>query len=318
MQPRPTAPKVSRWARRSPPIAATSILFSSSLAPMLVAAIGGDRRAHLLTLGAVGLVCMICLLVAFVFAGKVRDRGQGGRPLALRDLPGVFADRRFTVLCLSAVLMTVGAGISYAALPFFVKYAMGRADPLHDLGLLSAIMAVGVIAGSPLWVMVAARFGKKRTYVLGACGHGLVTLLWGLMPHAPFVVACVFAFVMAAFNACWGTIVLSLLSDAIAAAREQFGENRAGAYAAVWSVIEKAGIALGGTLVVGSLLSASGFDSLAARAGHPQSAQAITGILIAYAVVPGVTKLFAAAIIARWVHESPGAGARPNGVPVNA
>ena len=286
------------------------VLLSSSLAPMLVARLGATREGHLITMGVIGLICMVCLLTAWRFAGRIVDSPRASRPLALRDLPRTLTDGRFAILCLSAVLMTVGAGISYASMPFFVKFVMHRVDPLHDMGLLAAIMAAAVVGGSPLWVLIAGRMGKKATYVLAATGHGLVTLAWGQLAHAPFAVACLLAALTAFCNAGWGTIVLSLLSDAIAAARETYGENRAGAYSAIWSVIEKAGIALGGTLVVGGLLSAWGFDSSAAKAGLAQSAGALTGILVAYSLVPGVTKLVAAAIIWRWVHEAPPARAQ--------
>lgn len=292
------------------------ILLSSSAAPMLVGALGTTREAHLITMLVIGLVCMACLIAAWRFAGRIVEKGRSARPLGLADLPRTLSDRRFMILCLSAVLMTVGAGISYAAFPFFVKYAMGRPNPLHDLGIMSAIMAVAVIVGSPLWVKVAGVLGKKRTYVLAATGQGAVVLVWGQMPQAPLGVAYALAALMAACNAGWGTVVLSLLSDAIAAAREDCGEKRAGAYSAIWSVIEKAGIALGGTLVVGAILSAWGFDAAAARAGLPQSPHAINGIIFAYAWASGLTKLVAAFIIWRWVHEAPAALPQPE--PIHA
>jgi Na+/melibiose symporter-like transporter len=212
------------------------------------------------------------------------------------------------VLCLSAVIMTVAAGVSYASFAFFVKFAMGRSDAFVQMGIMSAIMAVAVMAGAPLWVYVARQIGKKNTYLLAATGHGVTLLAWSQLVHAPIAIAWLLSAVMATFNAGWGLIVLSLLSDAIAAAREQRGENRAGSYSAVWSVIEKAGIALGGTLVAGALLSASHFDAGAAKQGVAQSADAISGIVLAYATLPGLAKLAAAALIWRFVEDDRGHG----------
>ena len=153
------------------------------------------------------------------------------------------------------------------------------------------------MAGSPMWVWVARHIGKKKTYLVAATGHGLLTLAWGFMAHAPMPVAYVLAALTASCNAGWGLIVLSLLSDAIAAARTERGENRAGSYSAIWSVIEKSGIALGGTLVVGTILSASGFNAAAAKVGTPQTAYAMAGIVVAYSTLPGLAKLMAAALI---------------------
>jgi Na+/melibiose symporter-like transporter len=130
-----------------------------------------------------------------------------------------------------------------------------------------------------------------------------VVFVWGLGPHAPVEVAYALSALLAVCNAGWGTIVLSLLSDCIAQARDDFGENRAGSYSAIWSAIEKAGIALGGTLIVGLLLTQFGFDSAAAKAGLPQTERALFGILFCYSFLPGVAKLIAAGMIWKFVRE---------------
>lgn len=284
------------------------LLLSSSVAPMAVSALGADQRAHLIVMGTVGFACLAFMLIAWRVAARiprmapVAGDGAAGRS-ALAGLARAFGDRRFVILCLSAVVMTVSAGIGYASFPFFVKYSMGRAAPLHDLGVMAAIMGVAVIFGSPLWVMIAGRIGKVPAYVLAAAGHGAVVFVWGLVPHAPVGVAYALSALLAVCNAGWGTIVLSLLSDCIAQAREEFGENRAGSYSAIWSAIEKAGIALGGTLIVGLLLSQFGFDSAAAKAGLPQTERALFGILFCYSFLPGVAKLIAAAMIWKFVRE---------------
>lgn len=284
------------------------LLLSSAVAPMAVSALGADQRAHLIVMGIVGLACFLFMLIAWRVAGRIPRQsalagdGAVGRS-TLAALACAFGDRRFVILSISAVVMTVSAGIGYASFPFFVKYSMGRATPLHDLGVMAAIMGVAVIVGSPLWVMIAGRIGKVRGYVLAAAGHGAVVFVWGLVPHAPIGVAYALAGLLAICNAGWGTIVLSLLSDCIAQARDDFGENRAGSYSAIWSAIEKAGIALGGTLIVGLLLSQFGFDSAAAKAGLPQSEQALFGILFCYSFLPGVAKLIAAAMIWKFVRE---------------
>ena len=279
------------------------VLLSSAAAPALVGYLGGDRAAYLSTAALVGLICLGCLFAAWRFAARIPDAASTGTPLALKDLPKAFTDRTFMILCLSAVIMTVAAGISYASFAFFVRFAMNRADAFTQMGIMSTIMAFAVMAGSPMWVWVAARIGKKNTYVLAACGHGLATLAWTPIASLPIWTAYVVAGIMAMCNAGWGLIVLSLLSDAISEARERWGENRAGVYSAIWSIIEKAGIALGGTLIVGALLSAGGFDAAAAKQGVAQSAEAVRGIYLSYSYLPGVAKLVAALLIWRFIED---------------
>lgn len=273
------------------------ILLGAAGTPVLIHHLGGDQQAYVWSIAVIGILCSVALFIAWHSAGRIPDRVHQAEPLRPRQLLTVFNDRLFSVLCISAVVMTIAQGIAYACFAFWVRYAMDREDALVQIGIMSAIMAFCVIAGSPIWVWVANRLGKKGTYLLAASAHGMVLITWGFFPDAPLWFAYLMAATMALFNAGWGLIVLSMLSDAIARSREERGENRAGSYSAIWMVVEKAGIAAGGTLIVGALLSGTGFDAQSAQAGIPQSADAINGIIIAYAFIPGIAKLVAAGII---------------------
>jgi hypothetical protein len=81
----------------------------------------------------------------------------------------------------------------------------------------------------------------------------------------------------------------------------------AGSFAAIWSIIEKAGIALGGTLIASSILAIGGFDSAAAKRGIAQSAEAIDAIRYAFGIVPAALMCIAALIIWRCVPARGGA-----------
>lgn len=273
------------------------ILLGSAGTPVLIHHLGGDQQAYIWSIAVIGILCSAALFTAWHSAGKIPDRVHQSEPLKLRQLFTVFHDRLFSVLCISAVVMTIAQGIAYACFAFWVRFAMGREDVLVQIGIMSAIMAACVIAGSPIWVWVARRIGKKNTYMLAACAHGLVLIIWGLFPDAPIWFAYLMAAAMALFNSGWGLIVLSMLSDVIAKSRDDRGENRAGSYSAIWMIVEKGGIAAGGTLIVGALLSGTGFDAEAAKAGMPQSAAAISGIIISYAFIPGIAKIMAAGLI---------------------
>ncbi|MFK7841607.1 MAG: MFS transporter [Sphingorhabdus sp.] len=273
------------------------ILLGSAGTPVLIHFLGGGRSAYIWSIGVIGLICSAALLIAWHSAGKIPDRKNSARPLELKELLKVFSDRRFVILCLSAIIMTVAAGISYASFAFFVTFAMERNDAFVQIGILSTIMAIVVMVGAPTWVYVAKWLGKKRTYIFAATCHGLTLICFGMFADSPVYFAYIMVGLLALFNSGWGLIILSLLSDAIARSREERGENRAGAYSAVWSIIEKAGIAAGGTLVVGGILSYTGFDTESAKQGIAQSAEAIQGIVLSYAYLPGVAKLVAALLI---------------------
>ncbi|NBC35977.1 MFS transporter [Novosphingobium sp. FSY-8] len=273
------------------------VLLGSAGVPVLIHALGGGRFAYVTAAAVLGAICSATLVVGWWHARAIPEPRTIARPLALADLPKVLKDRRYMALCASAVVMTIAAGISYASFAFFVTYAMKRADAFVQIGILSTIMAAVVMAGSPFWVGVANRLGKKNTYLLAAIGHGAVMMLWSFAVDLPMWGAYVLAAGLGLCNTGWGVMVLSMLSDAIANARDTMGEDRAGTYSAIWSIIEKAGIAFGGTLVVGNILAWSGFDAAAAKAGVPQSQAAINGIIFAYTVLPGVAKWCAAALV---------------------
>ncbi len=273
------------------------LLVGASGTPVLVHYLGGDRMAYITAIGLIGLICSASLVVAWLSAGRIPMRKVAARPMTLRELPRVFDDRLFLILCCSAIIMTVAAGTAYASFAFFVSYVMGRADALVQIGILSGLAGLVVMLGSPIWVWVARRLGKKGTYILAATGHGLTVIVWSLSPGAPMPVIYVFNVFLALFNSGWGLIVLSMLSDVIARSRDERGENRGGAYSAVWSIIEKAGIAAGGSLVVGSILSIYGFDADLARQGLPQGRHALFGIVVAFGFLPGGAKILAALFI---------------------
>lgn len=281
------------------------VLLGSALTPVLIHLLGGGRSAYLIAAGLLGLLCAITLLIAWRAAGHVRLVPRVGSTLTLRALLGVLGYRPFVVLCASAVSMTVAAGMSYASFAFFITYNMARPDAFVQIGIISTIMAVVVMSGSPLWVYVARYLGKRDAYIVAAVGHAVTMFCWAFSAEAPIQLIYLYAACVGFFNTGWGLIVLSLLSDTIAQSREDRGEDRAGSFSAVWTIIEKAGIALGGTLIAGFVLSAAGFSAALAKQGGIQPASAFTGIALAYGIFPGVMKLVAAFIIWRFIPSAP-------------
>lgn len=277
------------------------VLLGAALTPVLIHLLGGGRSAYLIAATVLGLLCAATLLIAWTAAGRIRIVPRVGRKLTLRALLGVLRYRPFVVLCASAVAMTVAAGMSYASFAFFVTYNMARTDAFVQIGIISTIMAIVVMIGSPVWVYVAGRTGKKNAYLIAAIGHALTMLCWSLSADAPIGLIYLFGACVGFFNTGWGLIVLSLLADTIAASRTERGDDRAGSFSAVWTIIEKSGIALGGTLIAGFVLSAARFSAAVARQGGVQPATALTGIAFAYGVLPGILKLIAAAIVWRFV-----------------
>ena len=277
------------------------LLLGSACVPLMIHFFGGGRQAYIYVSLAVGLVCSVSLLTAWYSASKISMRVSESPPIGLKQMLGVLSFRPFAYLCASAVVMTVAAGLSYATFAFFITYSMQRDDAFVQIGILATIMASVVMAGSPFWVWVSDKIGKKTTYVIAATGHGVTMILWGLSAGLPIQFSYIFAVFLALCNTGWGLIVLSMLSDVIAKYRADYKQDRAGSFSAVWMIIEKSGIAIGGTLVAGSVLSLAGFDASAAKAGIRQAEETLSGIIYAFAFIPGAAKIVAAIFIWRFI-----------------
>lgn len=293
------------------------LLLGSSFAPWLIHELGGDRQAYILAAAFLGGVSSLSMIAAWHGVRKVTVAPAKSTTLTLRALGSALTYRPFRILCLSAIVMTISAGSTSAAHVFFLTYTMGRPDALVQLGIILAIMGTVVFVASPLWVGVAKALGKRNGYLLAALGHCVTLAVWANVADGPIWIIYVCGALVAFFNSGWGLIVLSLLTDTIARAWEETGQDTAGAFAAIWSIIEKMGMAVGGTLVVGAILTIGGFDSAAARQGVPQSQEAIHAISYAFGTVPVLLKLIAVYIIWRYIPAGPVAKSENKG-PVHA
>lgn len=285
------------------------LLLGSALVPWLIHELGADRSAYVSGAALLGGIAAISLVTAWNAVRKVPVSVPLERDLSLRGLLSTLRFGPFRILCLSAAAMTIAAGTCSAAMAFFITYNMGRSDALVQLGILVAIAGGVVMVVSPFWVMMARIMGKRNAYVLGAMGHVATILIWSNLGTGPIWVTYVCSGFIGLFNSGWGLVALSLLTDAMAQAREETGRDTAGSFAAIWSIVEKAGIALGGTLVASSILALGGFDSAAARRGIAQSVEAVDAIRYAFGIVPAALMVVAAFIIWRFVP------ARANGGP---
>ena len=80
---------------------------------------------------------------------------------------------------------------------------------------------------------------------------------------------------------------LAMLPDVVAVDARDRGVDRAGVLGGVWTAGETAGLALGPTLVLG-MLAVTGFVSRTGDAVVAQPASALTGIVVAFSVLPAV------------------------------
>lgn len=273
---------------------AVGILIASSLGPVLLQQWGGGRPAYQRLSILLSVVSFIALVVAY-FAASTASQLQKKNPrVSLSILFKLLAAPRFAGLVGPVLLQLIGSGLAYASMLYFITYNMGRTDGYTQLGLIVLIITGGIIVAQPVWLALSKRFGKRAIYIASTAGYGLCFAVWGGFTAAtPMAYSYLVSVGVAVFNSGWALMSFSLLGDVIAADTQESGEDRGGFFSAVWVAADKIGFALGGTLLVGMLLSAYGFNSANAVIGAAQPQSAQQGIAIAYGYAPALLNLLA-------------------------
>lgn len=266
------------------------LLIGSALTPAMIQFFGAGREAYATWSWGLATICAASLFTAYSAAPKTYSGRPTGLRFSLGMLLSVVKYRPYRNLLSVAFAQTCGAGMSYAGIAYFITYNMKRSDALAQLGFITLIMGGVVIAGSPIWVYLSRRLGKKTTYVVAAGLHSVVQAAWGLSAGAPMALIYGYAALIGLFNAGWGIMSLSMLSDIIARAKLDTGRDQAGSFAALWALAEKIGIALGGALIAGLILSASGFTAAKAYGGVLPP-QALVGIALVFSLGPSLINL---------------------------
>jgi glycoside/pentoside/hexuronide:cation symporter, GPH family len=277
---------------------AAGVMLSGGIAPGLVQHFGGGARGYELMAVVLAIICPVALLIAW-FGARSASRG---RTEALPDGPRVRMSAgeavrallapKFSIMLGANLMQLVGQGMSYAAILYFLSYNMGRADALTLVGGIVMAACVGILVAQPIWVALAARFGKRNCYVAGGLFHGMCYFVWAFGASWGAEAALALSFLAAVGNSGWAMLGFSMVADVAAE-----DERRAGLYSAAWIATDKIAFALGGTLLTGLIFSGFGFDSARAVAGLPQSEQALTGVMVAFGIVPGILNMLGALLM---------------------
>ena len=281
---------------------AIGVLVAGAIAPAYAAASGGGRQGYAAMALMLAGLCTVSLVIGWWGAGQA-GRAVGNRPapqqhLTLAAALAALADRRFSVLALVNLLQLAAAGMAYAGLMYFITYNLGIGDALNRVGPVVLISCLGIVIAQPFWVRLAGRIGKQRAYVIAALIHACAHLGWAAASWGGLPVLYGFALVLGVGNSGWAMLGFAMVGDI--SSDGGAGEGQAGLYSAVYIALDKIAFALGGALIIGLILSAFGFDAAAAAHGGAQPPSALTGILLAFALVPAACNIVAAAVFARW------------------
>jgi GPH family glycoside/pentoside/hexuronide:cation symporter len=277
---------------------AVGVLIAGSFSPIFIQMRGGGQRAYEALSLILATVCPLALIVAFFAAGRSgATAGAAHRPASagfpLREALSAIAAPRVSVLVGANLLLLISSGMAYASMIYFLTYNLGRADALKQVGFITLIACATIILAQPLWIGLARRLGKTRTFLISSALYGCLCLSWGLFGRMGLGIDYLLAAILGLTNSGWSLMGFSMVSD--------LGDDgRGGLYASIWVAADKIGFALGGTLFAGLILSAFGFDAGRAMAGLAQPASAVRGVWLCYSVGPAALSFAATAVLGFW------------------
>lgn len=273
-------------------MSAVGLLIAASLAPVLVDRFGGDAAAYSEMSWVLAILCTVTLVVAWWGSRHIDERASANPiPANARIKTGrwrALLDNRAALGLLGAFLCQLCAmGMAYATLAYLFSFTLAFPRPLETIGILVLVTSVMAVCMQPLWVAVASRIGRRAVYLLGLTGYTFSLCLIAYSPEQASVRVFIGGAIMGMFQSACFTTVFSLLGDVVEKDRRITGESRAGFFASLFTIIDKVGFALGGTLLIGLVLEITGF-----LAGQPtQSDSAKSGIVLGFALLPAFFNL---------------------------
>ncbi|GEL95022.1 MFS transporter [Cellulomonas composti] len=252
---------------------------------MLAAWWGAPRRAvaagtHAAPVAVVSRADEAALLDGLPAAPMPGRRGDALRAglAALRELPP------FRALLATFVLQALATGAMLGSAQYVATYTLG--DEAAVTYLFVALVAPALLV-MPLATRLAHRIGKRRALVGSSALFACAAL--ALLPAREAAGPWVYGPVALAGVAYAGMQLypLAMLPDVAVVDAREHGVDRAGVLGGVWTAGETAGLALGPTLVL-ALLALTGFVSSTGDATAAQPDSALTGIVVAFSLLPAV------------------------------
>ena len=236
-------------------------------------------------MGAICIVTMMATVFATAKAPYV-DRHETSLGL-LAQFKLALENRPFLILLSAAFLQRVAEGVGYAAIIYFHIYVLKQ--PLTILGTMVLFISLAAIFSQPMWVAACARFGKMKVYVISLLLYCAAFALWLIPGPAVWLIFLIGA-LNGLFNSAFILTALSMLTDTVDYDRARTGLNREGAFNGVWLASEKVAFAFG-TLIMGLVLSLSGYVEADTGISLSQPETAVFGITVGYVLLPIVFHL---------------------------
>lgn len=215
------------------------------------------------------------------------DRPKALVPVGLREqyAAGLHTLRRsqpFRALLGTFLLQALATGTMLAGAQYVATWVLRSEDAVTLVFL--ALVGPALVA-TPGWTIVARRLGKERAFAIASgvfliAAASLVVAVWtpGAWMYGSIAVAGI-------AYAGLQSLPMAMLPDVISHDERHSGRGQAGTFTGVWTAGETIGFALGAS-AVSLTLAATGYVSSVAGATASQPDAAITGIVLAFSILP--------------------------------
>ena len=267
-------------------------------APVVVGLFADENSGYLAMGIAVGGLIALGMLVCWSVVRRLHryvTESTAGTHSPMAQFRTAWAARPFRLLVSAFIVQALGAGAVLAAAPYFSRYILGVAD----FGLVFGVLLVPAVIFMPMWAAVGHRLGKRRGFIISSFIFmaGLIGSL--AAPLVPLAAALALICVTSVGYAGMQMFPLAMLPDTISDDAARTGEQRAGSFTGVWTAGETAAFAIGPALVL-LVLAVTGYVSSTAGQTIDQPASAITGVTLAFSVLPVVLVALSLPLIWRY------------------
>ncbi|MDQ0094549.1 MFS transporter [Paeniglutamicibacter psychrophenolicus] len=252
--------------------------------------LGGENQwlGYFLMSVVAGIVIGASLLASARVAPSGGTRATVQRaPIRQGNLLGLAVLRRsqpFRALLLAFALQGLATGGMLAGAQYVATWV------LHDeeaVTFLFIALIGPALLFAPIWRMVARRIGKERSFLLSSILFGLAALALAGMLLRPGTWVYLPVALAGAGYAGMQSLPMSMLPDVITHDALEHGQGNAGIFGGVWTAGETTGMALGAVILT-VVLAASGYAESVAGQATTQQPSAITGIILAFSVLPAL------------------------------
>lgn len=278
----------------------TFLAVAATLGPMLRAAPAGSVQTRLsLCLLAFACIGLLCFAACRAWTHEL--------PLPRKPAPAwgdalatLRANRPLQVLSLATLCTLAGSAANSAAALYYARHVIGGAD--YFLPMMLATTLAGVLIAVPLTPTLAGLLGKRRCFQLGmtlaSLAHVALYFLRTLSPWGAIAVLAAGAVgVSIGMASLW-----ALEADTVEHGARRSGLRLEGLNYALFSLVRKIGLALGGALPAFLL---AGSDYAAGMATQSEAVRAL--IRLSITLVPASAFVLALALMLRYPSVEPAA-----------